>query len=154
MSAPHSRASFLAGTRRRGSYSDLRISDAERAEVADLLATHYGDGRLDQAEFDQRLDQAMRAKTYRDLSGLLADLPPVPSPGEPEGPELPAPRSFRRHGGRSRHRMLSVALAIVVAIVAVHTLTFALNPWAWILSPWLWIGLIAVIAVLVTRSRK
>ena len=46
MSAPHSRASFLAATRRRGSYSDLRISDAERGEVADLLAAHYGDGRL------------------------------------------------------------------------------------------------------------
>jgi len=150
MSAPHSRASFLAAARRRGSYSDLRISDAERAEVADLLAAHYGDGRLDQAEFDQRLDQAMRAKTYRDLSGLFADLPPVPPPGEPAGPELPS----RRHAGRSRHRMLSVALVILVAIVAVHTLTFALNPWAWAFSPWLWIGLIAVIAVLVTRSRK
>jgi Domain of unknown function (DUF1707) len=86
MSASRSRVSFLAATRRRGSYSDLRISDAERAEVAELLATHYGDGRLDQAEFDQRLDQAMRAKTYRDLSGLLADLPPVPSPGGPAGP--------------------------------------------------------------------
>ena len=150
MPAPHSRASFLAATRRRAGHADLRISDAERAEVADLLAAHYGDGRLDQAEFEQRLDQAMRAKTYRDLSGLLADLPPVPSPGEPEGPELPA----RLHRGRSRHRILSVALAILIVIVAVHTLTFALNPWAWVFSPWLWIGLIAVIAVLVTRSRK
>ena len=92
----------------------------------------------------------MRAKTYRDLSGLFADLPPTPPPGEPAGPELPS----RRHAGRSRHRMLSVALVILVAIVAVHTLTFALNPWAWLFSPWLWIGLIAVIAVLVTRSRK
>ena len=92
----------------------------------------------------------MRAKTYRDLSGLFADLPPVPSAGKPEGPELPA----RLHGGAVRHRMLSVVLAILVAIVAVHTLAFALNPWAWAFSPWLWIGLIAVIAVLVTRSRK
>ncbi len=50
--------------------------------------------------------------------------------------------------------MLPVVLAILVAIVAVHTLAFALNPWAWAFSPWLWIGLIAVIAVLVTRSRK
>ena len=150
MPAPHSRASFLAATRRRAGHADLRISDAERAEVADLLAAHYGDGRLDQAEFEQRLDQAMRAKTYRDLGGLFADLPPTPSPGQPEGPELPA----RLHGGRSRHRILSVVLAVLVAIVAVHTLTFALNPWAWAFSPWLWIGLIAVIAVLVTRYRK
>ena len=81
MPSPHSRASFLAATRRRAGHADLRISDAERAEVADLLATHYGDGRLDQAEFEQRLDQAMRARTYRDLGGLFADLPPTPAAG-------------------------------------------------------------------------
>ena len=66
MSAP-SPACIQAATRRRTSYSDLRISDAERAEVADLLSKHYGDGRLDQAEFNERLDQAMKAKTYSDL---------------------------------------------------------------------------------------
>ncbi len=59
----------------------LRVSDAERAEVADRLAKHYSDGRLDQAEFDKRLDQAMRAVTQSDLSGLFADLP---SGGTPE----------------------------------------------------------------------
>ena len=99
MPAPHSRASFLAATRRRAGHADLRISDAERAEVADLLATHYGDGRLDQAEFEQRLDQAMRARTYGDLSGLFADLPPTPAAGAPEGPDLPA----RLHQRRSPH---------------------------------------------------
>ncbi len=150
MPAPHSRASFLAATRRRGSNADLRISDAERAEVADLLATHYGDGRLDQAEFDQRLDQAMKAKTYRDLSGLFADLPPTPAAGEPEGPELPA----RLHGGRPRHRMLFLALIIGIAVIAGHALALPFNPWAWTPGPWLWIALIAVIALLVTRSRK
>jgi hypothetical protein len=150
MSATHSRASFLAATRRRGSYGDLRISDAERAEVVDLLAAHYGDGRLDQAEFDQRLDQAMKARTYKDLSGLFADLPPLPATGEAEGSELPA----RLHRGRPPHRVLLVAFVIAVAIVAGHVLAFPFNPWAWTLGPWLWIGLIAVIAVLVTRGRS
>ena len=76
MSQGRSPAWLLAAGRRRSSYADLRVSDAERTEVADLLSQHYGDGQLDQAEFDQRLDQAMQAKTYRDLSGLFADLPP------------------------------------------------------------------------------
>ena len=31
----------------------LRVSDAERAEVADRLSKHYADGRLDQAEFSR-----------------------------------------------------------------------------------------------------
>src|ERR1700733_15523156 len=80
MSAP-SPAWIQAATRRRTSYSDLRISDAERSEVADLLSKHYGDGRLDQAEFNERLDLAMKAKTYKDLSGLFADLPPTEAAG-------------------------------------------------------------------------
>jgi hypothetical protein len=71
----------------------LRVSDADRAEVADQLAKHYSDGRLDQAEFDQRLDQAMRAKTQADLVGLLADLPD--GSGVPP-PEADGPRAHRR----------------------------------------------------------
>src|SRR5487761_1380766 len=58
-------------------YSDqhLRVSDAERNEVAERLATHYSDGRLDQAEFDERVGRAMAAKTRGDLDGLFDDLP-------------------------------------------------------------------------------
>ena len=119
MPAPHSRASFLAATRRRVGHADLRVSDAERAEVADLLATHYGDSRLDQAEFEQRLDQAMRARTYSDLSGLFADLPPIPAAGSPEGPDLPA----RLHQSRSPHRLLLIAAVIAIAVLAGHVLT-------------------------------
>ena len=150
MPAPHSRASFLAATRRRAGHADLRISDAERAEVADLLATHYGDGRLDQAEFEQRLDQAMRARTYSDLSGLFADLPPSPAAGAPEGPDLPA----RLHQRRSPHRLLLIAAVIAIAVVAGHALTLPFTPWAWAFGPWGWIGLIVLVVLLVTRARK
>ncbi|HYY19773.1 MAG TPA: DUF1707 domain-containing protein, partial [Streptosporangiaceae bacterium] len=61
--------------------ADLRVSDAERQAVADALSQHFGEGRLDQAEFDERLSQAMNAKTYRDLDGLLTDLPPTATSG-------------------------------------------------------------------------
>jgi Domain of unknown function (DUF1707) len=53
----------------------MRVSDADRAVVADRLARHFGDGRLDKAEFDHRLDRALRAKTRADLIALLSDLP-------------------------------------------------------------------------------
>ena len=84
--------SWLAASRRRTSFSGLRISDAERAEVADLLSKHYGDGRLDQAEFNQRLDQAMKAKTYADLDGILEDLPRT----DAEASEAPKATARRR----------------------------------------------------------
>jgi hypothetical protein len=63
----------------------MRIGDAERTEVADRLSRHFSDGRLDEAEFGERLDQSMRAKTMADLSGLLADLPGGPDQPQPEG---------------------------------------------------------------------
>jgi hypothetical protein len=33
----------------------MRVSDAERAEVAGELSKHFGEGRLDEAELDERL---------------------------------------------------------------------------------------------------
>ena len=60
-----------------GSGTSLRVSDAERNAVADKLSTHFADGRLDEAEFKERLDAAMAAKTQGDLSGLFDDLPPL-----------------------------------------------------------------------------
>jgi GntR family transcriptional regulator len=70
-------------------YSDqhVRASDAEREAVADRLAEFFAAGRLDQAEFDDRVGRAMSAKTRADLSALFADLP---GGGTAVVPELPA----------------------------------------------------------------
>jgi hypothetical protein len=142
MAAPHSTAWLLAATRRRSSYADLRISDAERTEVADLLSRHYEDGRLDQAEFDQRLDLALKARTYKDLSGLFADLPAA---GGPEGPHVPDTPG-RLRPGRWNHRILFLVLVAVVAAVAGHALV-------WAVTPWFWIALVCVIILVATRSH-
>jgi Domain of unknown function (DUF1707) len=52
-----------------------RAGDAEREQVAEKLRIAAGEGRIDLAELDDRLDRAYRAKTYRELDALLADLP-------------------------------------------------------------------------------
>ena len=143
MSAPHSTAWFLAATRRRASYGDLRISDAERTEVADLLARHYEDGRLDHAEFDQRIDQAMKARTYRDLSGLFADLPPAGGPESPPGPGTAGPLRL----GRWNHPVLGLVLVAGIVTVAGHALV-------WSLTPWLWIALVCIIILAATRGPR
>ena len=143
MTAPSSPPPWLLATRRRNSYSGMRISDAERADVADLLSRHYGDGRLDQAEFNQRLDQAMRAKTYADLGGLFADLPRTEEEAV-EGPKFQG----RRHG---RSPLGTLVLAVIVAIVAItiigHVLTFSLGPV-------LWLAILAVVAYAILHHRK
>jgi ferric-dicitrate binding protein FerR (iron transport regulator) len=143
MSGPTSPTWFLAATRRRTSYAGMRVSDAERAEVADLLSKHYGDGRLDEAEFHQRLDQAMRAKTYADLSGLFDDLPRT----EAEAAEAPRASAPRRPGHRHPSRPFLVAvLVIAAAIVAGHAL-------AWFATAWIWLVLLGAI-LFVAESRR
>ena len=72
----------------------LRVSDAERDAVAAELAEHLKDGRLEAAEFDERVGQAVTAKTRGDLGRLLADLPrpaPVPPPAARPRPGWPLP---------------------------------------------------------------
>src|ERR1700722_8055430 len=98
------------GTRQRVADATMRVSDAERAEVADQLAQHYGDGRLDQAELDAR--PAVRA-----------------SAASPPAPRSRPPRS----------RLLPVVLLIVLGFVAWHAVTpFFWAPfWHW---PGLWFG--------------
>jgi hypothetical protein len=99
--------------------ADLRVSDAERAEVADRLSRHYGDGRLDQDEFNKRLDQAMRAKTQADLNGLFTDLP------EAEAAEYAAGRPHRR----PLYRILFLAFVAVIAVGVGHAMAHFAAGW-------------------------
>ncbi|MEU7000553.1 DUF1707 domain-containing protein [Nonomuraea sp. NPDC046570] len=53
----------------------LRVGDAERDETTAALREHYAQGRLTREELDERLDQALNARTARDLAEVCADLP-------------------------------------------------------------------------------
>ncbi|MGL5810653.1 MAG: DUF1707 SHOCT-like domain-containing protein, partial [Nocardioides sp.] len=53
----------------------LRISDADRNRVSEVLRRAAGDGRIDLAELDERLDAVFAAKTYADLVPITVDLP-------------------------------------------------------------------------------
>jgi Domain of unknown function (DUF1707) len=59
----------------------LRASDADRDRVIELLRTAVTDGRLDSAEFDERLDTALTARTIDALAPLTADLIAAPGSG-------------------------------------------------------------------------
>lgn len=86
---------------------DVRVGTAERERAAAKLAEHFTAGRLEMDEFDDRVKAAYSARTQKDLSVLLGDLPgPRPGPGR-----------------RSRGRLLPVlvllaALGIFLTFVA------------------------------------
>src|SRR5690348_11184544 len=55
--------------------NELRASHDDRDRVVELLRVSAGDGRLTAEELDERLEQAMTARTYGELARLVADLP-------------------------------------------------------------------------------
>jgi hypothetical protein len=73
-----------------GGASRLRVSDAERDAVAAELAEHLKEGRLQLDEFDERVGEAVGARTRGDLDRLLADLP-RPAPERPPSRRRPGP---------------------------------------------------------------
>jgi hypothetical protein len=163
MSNPVSPPQPAAPTLRRASWpgAEMRVGDAERAEIADLLARHFSDGRLDEAEFSERLDRAMRAKTVADLSGLLSDLPGEPVPPEQGGrrqqrkilkAQLERERLALRHEQRAHRRAerqlrwrtmrwWPVLIAVIVAALLVARML------AHSVGAWVVIGVIAFLWV-------
>lgn len=65
-----------------GDPSQLRISDADRHKVADVLRDAAAEGRIDLDELEERLEATYAAKVYADLVPITLDIP---------GPHLPAP---------------------------------------------------------------
>lgn len=53
----------------------LRIGDAEREDAVKRLGAHYEAGRLTADEHNERVGQALEAKTAADLNALFDDLP-------------------------------------------------------------------------------
>jgi hypothetical protein len=122
---------------------DLRISDAERTEVQDRLRRAHGEGRLDLAEFDERVRAVWAARTRGDLAHVTADLPapsPVPS----------RPGIFSATPGGVAMRVLTLvwlsAVVVNLTIWGIVSLTLdePVHPW------WLWVAAPAgsVLAVL------
>jgi len=112
---------------------DLRVSDAERNAMGETLSKHYTEGRLDQAEFSERLDRAMSAKTRADLGGLLTDLPRLDVEAVPARPP--------------HRRWPLVGLVLLAAfIISAASWTFATPHFGWLL--------IAIVVVLVVRRRS
>jgi hypothetical protein len=53
----------------------LRVSQAERDAIVEELSRHTSEGRLDLAEFEQRVEEALASKTRGELDNALRELP-------------------------------------------------------------------------------
>jgi len=81
--------------------SELRASHDDRDRVVEMLRVSAGDGRLTADELDERLEQAMTARTYGELARLVVDLPATGSAGSPA--TAPRPKDVVRIDTRSGH---------------------------------------------------
>ncbi|WP_343997517.1 DUF1707 and DUF4190 domain-containing protein [Streptomyces thermocarboxydovorans] len=74
----------------------MLASHADRERAVDVLRAGYGEGRMEQEEFERRVARAYAARTVGELALLVADLPQGPAPhpvAHPVPPAfLPAPR--------------------------------------------------------------
>ncbi|MGI8331021.1 DUF1707 SHOCT-like domain-containing protein [Actinomadura scrupuli] len=93
----------------------IRASDRERDAALQRLQVAFGEGRLTDEEFDERMRAALAARTHRDLDVLFTDLPAdagtdaaaasrtaPPVAGRPVGRFQVAYKNSVRRGGRWR----------------------------------------------------
>jgi uncharacterized protein len=91
----------------------LRVTHQDREHVVEHVKTAYAEGRLDELEFDDRLERAMTARTHGDLMPIMKELygtAPVPR-------VAPAPTPTRPQGTTESNERLGAALAHMLPIV-------------------------------------
>ncbi|MTE13736.1 DUF1707 SHOCT-like domain-containing protein [Nocardia aurantiaca] len=102
----------------------VRVGTAEREQAAAALGEHFAAGRLDVAEYDDRVGRAYAAKTAGELAALFGDLP---------RPQPPAPQLTPATGPQRTLTLVpfGVGIVLVFAIVfavATHFFPFFLFP--------------------------
>ena len=88
--------------------SQLRISDADRHQVAEVLREAAGEGRIDFEELDQRLEATYAARTYADLVPITLDLPVQAAANLPAQPAATTTPSPVVPGGPAEERHLAI----------------------------------------------
>lgn len=117
----------------------MRVADTDRERVAGRLQAAHAEGRLDLAEYDERVRQAWAARTYGELDRLTADLPHDRSQPTPAVPDAARVDERSRGGGRAMvGAWLSISLINVViwAAVSLSRLDWVYPWWIWVAGPW------------------
>ncbi|WP_285707421.1 DUF1707 and DUF4870 domain-containing protein [Microtetraspora sp. NBRC 16547] len=82
----------------------MRVTNQDRDQVVEHVKAAYAEGRLDKFEMDERLHQAMTARTHADLIPIMDDLYGVQAAAytPPPGPAVPPSRQARAAGYHPR----------------------------------------------------
>jgi hypothetical protein len=83
--------------------AELRASDTDREQVAELLRQAAAEGRLLPEELDERMGTALSARTYGELEAVVSD--------------LPAPARLPERRSRTLARRPTVVVVAVAAVV-------------------------------------
>ncbi len=79
----------MDGTARGYPHGDLRVSDADRDRALSELTEAFQVGRITADEFDQRSSQVLSARTGKELTVPLADLPADRAPATAATAQVP-----------------------------------------------------------------
>ena len=105
----------------------IRIGDAERDLAVATLSEHFVAGRLTQDEFEERSEQATRARYADELTPLFDDLPDPAELQLVQGPWSPHP--VRPRPRRAAPPPPFMMLAPVLMIGLVMTAVILTAPW-------------------------
>jgi hypothetical protein len=132
--------------------ASFRAGDADRERVAERLRVALEEGRLNLNEYDERLRDALAARTYAELDALLVDLPGVtpvsrsalnPSAAEPAARWQPGPDGRYPHVTRrwvvsqwdGWFRVVAVCVGIWTVISVLYGRADYFWP-VWVAAPW------------------
>jgi hypothetical protein len=120
---------------------EMRASDVDRDRVAAVLREHTAQGRITMEEFNERLEQLYRGKTYGDLAKLTADLPDVDLRNRPAKVAQPVPQHTGglHPGMRAAWGAWAAASAVnwVIWLIVSVTSGDLIYPWPlWVMGPW------------------
>ncbi|WP_327087691.1 DUF1707 domain-containing protein [Nonomuraea sp. NBC_01738] len=121
----------------------MRASDVDRDKVAAVLREHTAEGRITVDEFNERLEQLYKSKTYGELARLTQDLPDVDLRAPQQPARLtgaaPVPSAKMHQGMRAAWGAWAAASGINWVIWLIISLTSGdfIYPWPlWVMGPW------------------
>lgn len=118
---------------------EMRASDVDRDRVAAVLREHTAEGRITVDEFNERLEDVYKAKTYGELARVTADLPDVDMRARPARTPAPIANKEPHTGMRAAWAAWAAASAVnwvIWLIISLSTGDF-IYPWPlWVMGPW------------------
>ncbi|MFC4010785.1 DUF1707 domain-containing protein [Nonomuraea purpurea] len=133
---------------------EMRASDSDRDRVAAVLREHTAQGRITMDEFNERLEQLYKSKTYGELARLTADLPDVDLRNLPaKKPDSAPQHSAQGAAMQAAWGAWAVASGVnwVIWLIVSVTSGDLAYPWPlWVMGPW---GVILLVSTIVGGHR-